>query len=102
MLILRSRLISEFGECGTDQRANHTAAAVRIIVAGLIEHNNEQAVLLEDRVLDQRVDLVFEPIVGGAEATIVGIIAAVRCNKGVVGRVPGREILGQLAKGTRF
>src|SRR5689334_24660563 len=53
VLIDRGRLISELGECWADQRAHHTASAVGVVTAGFVEHDNEQAVLLEDRVFDQ-------------------------------------------------
>ena len=99
MLIDSGRLISELREGWTDQRAHHAAAAVGVIVAGFVEYHDEQAVLLEDRVLDQRIDVVFEPVIGGTEAAIVGIIATVGGDEGVVGKVSRGEILGQLCKG---
>ncbi len=96
MLIESGRLIAELGERGADQCADYAASAVSVVAAGFIEQNDEQAILLEDRVLDQDVDIVFEPVVGGAEAAIVGIIAAVGCDKGVVGKASGGEILVEL------
>ncbi len=78
-------LMSELGERRADERADHAASAVGVVTAGFIEHHDEQAVLLESSVFDQRVDVGFEPVVSGAEATIVGIIAAVGSDEGVVG-----------------
>ena len=98
MLIDSGRLISEFREGWTDQRAHHAAPAVGISVSGFVEHHDEQAILLEDRVLDQRIDVVFEPVIGGTEAAIAGIIATVGGDEGVVVMVSRGEIVGQLRK----
>jgi hypothetical protein len=99
VLIESSGGISECGERGANQRVHHMAAAVGVIAAGFIEHNDQQPGFLEDRVLDQRVDVVFEPVVGDAEGAIMSVIAAVGCDERVVGKASAQEILGQLRKG---
>lgn len=91
MLIDAGRLISELGECGADQRAHYLSCTVGIVVAGFIEHHDQPAILLEDRVLDQGIDVVFEPSIGGAGAAIVSVIATVGRDEGVVGKVSRRD-----------
>src|SRR5205807_2104176 len=71
-------------------------SAVGVVTAGFIEHYDQQAVLLESGVFDQRVDVGLEPVVGSAEATIVAIIATVWRDKGVVGQVAGGQIGGEM------
>src|SRR5882724_4364605 len=84
--------MSELGERWADERANHAASAVGVVTAGFIEHHDQQAILLESGVFDQRIDVALEPAVGSAEPTIVAIIAAVRSDEGVVGQVAGGQI----------
>ena len=96
VLILQSGLIAELGERRTDERADHAASAVGVVTARFIEHYDQQAVLLESGVFDQRIDVALEPVVGGAEATIVGSIATVRADERVVGQVAGRQIGGEM------
>jgi len=87
VLIDGGRLIAELGERGTDQSAHHVASAVSAIVARFVEHNDEQTVLLEDGVLYEGIYVVFEPVVGGAKSAIVRVVAAVRRDERVVGKV---------------
>jgi len=63
------------------------ASAVSAIVARFVEHNDEQTVLLEDGVLYEGIYVVFEPVVGGAKSAIVRVVAAVRRDERVVGKV---------------
>src|SRR5690348_13981762 len=60
MLVQRRRLVAPFGF-----RAHHhphdPPAAVGVVAAGLVEQNDQQAVLLERRAADERVDVRLEP-----------------------------------------
>ena len=79
--------MSELGERRADQRADHAASAVGVVTARFIEHHDQQAVLLESGVFDQWVDVALEPVVGGAKSAIVRVVAAVRRDERVVGKV---------------
>src|SRR5260221_11147758 len=91
--------MSELRKRWADQRADHPPSAVAVVTAGFIEHHDKQTVLLESGVFDQRVDVGLQPAVGGAEATIVGIIAAVRGDERVVWQVASSQIGSEMREG---
>ena len=58
----------------TDDDPGNLAATVRVIRLGLVKHQNQHAILLEDRAGDQRIDVVLKPRIGGRERTVMGIV----------------------------
>ena len=51
------------------------------------------------RALDERVDVVLEPSVGGAERAIVRVVTKVGNDEGVVWQIRGRQFHGKLGEG---
>src|SRR6266498_5455561 len=66
VLVQRGGLVAEL-RLRTDGHPHDPPAPVGIVAARLVEHDDEQPVLLERRALDQRVDVVLEPGIGGAQ-----------------------------------
>src|SRR6266481_6475312 len=64
MLIRSGRLIARL-RFGADRRPEDPSAAQRVVTAGLVEHDDQEAVLLEHRVSEQRSDVRLEPVVRG-------------------------------------
>src|SRR2546425_11004334 len=56
----------------------HAAAAVRVVVRGLVEHDDQQPVLLERGARNQRRDVGLEPRVRLIQRAVVRVVAQVR------------------------
>src|SRR2546422_10056876 len=66
VLVRRGGLVSAL-RLGTDRRPVHTSTAQRVVAARLVEHDDQQAVLLEHWAGDQRRDVGLQPAVGRAQ-----------------------------------
>ena len=61
-----------FLHSGTDSKRHYMPAAVRGIgVETFIENNNQDAILLESGIIEQRADIVLEPCIGSGELYVL-------------------------------
>ena len=98
MLVERGGLVATLGK-GTHHRPRDLSAPVGAAAGGLVPPNDEEPVLLELRTLDQRVDVGLQPCIGGAQGTVMGVVAEIRRDEGEVRQRPIRQIGSELRKG---
>src|SRR5207249_9841822 len=70
MLVQRRGLIATFGLRAHGHPYN-PPTAVGVVAARLVEHDDQQAVLLEHRARDERRDIGLQPAVGDIETAVV-------------------------------
>src|ERR1700730_819258 len=84
---------------GTDDYGGYvTATGSEVEVVGFVEDNDEQAVFLKLRAVNERVDVVVEPSVGGAERAIMRVVAKIGDDEGIVGKIGGGQVRGKLGE----
>src|SRR2546430_16253767 len=95
VLIQRGGLIAGL-RLRTDGHPYDPTAPVGIVAARLVEHDDEQPVLLEHRALDQRADVVLEPGIRRAQRAIVRVVAQIRHDVREMGERTVRPIRREL------
>jgi hypothetical protein len=99
MLIESDGFISALGQRTDDDGRYVAATGSEVERIGFVEHNDEQAVLLKQRALNERVDVGLEPDISGRERAVVRVIAKIGDDEGEIGEVGSVPIGSELAEG---
>src|ERR1700732_435391 len=99
MLVESDGLVAALGQRTDDDSGYVAATGSEVESVGLVEHDDEQAIDLKLRGVNKRVDIGLEPRIGGAERTIVRVIAKIGDDEGIAGKVGCVEIGGELTEG---
>ena len=96
VLVEGDRFVCALGKGADDDGDHMTAAGSEVEIACLIEKDDEEAILLKLRAVDERIDVGLEPGVGGAQRTIVRVIARIWDEKRIIGEMGIRDVGGEL------
>lgn len=99
MLVECDGFVRAFGKRADDDSGYVAATGSEVEVVGFVKDDNEQAVVLKLRAVNQRVDVGLEPDIGGAERAVVRVIAKIGDDEGIVGEVDGVQIGSELSEG---
>jgi len=99
VLVEGDRSVSRLGKRTDDDSDHVTTTGSEVEIACLIEKDDEEAILLKLRAVDERVDVGLEPGIGSAERTIVRIIARIWDEKRIIGEMGIRDVGGELSEG---
>src|SRR6266516_1810544 len=83
-LLVQRRGLEAALHLGPDHHEGHSPTAMRVVSAGLVERHDQEPVLLELRVREQRSDVGLQPAVRHVQPTVVRVVAEVRLDEAVV------------------
>ena len=69
-----------------------------VVGSGFVENDNQQIAALKTWALDQRVNVGLQPPVRSSQRAIMGIVAQVRRDEGVVRKAVARQVLRKLGE----
>ena len=99
MLVEGDGLVCGLGKGADDDGGYVTATGSEVEIVGFVEDDDEQAVLLKLRAVNERVDIDLEPGIRGTERAVVRVIAKIGDDEGIVGEVDGVQIGSELTEG---
>ena len=98
MLIEGDGFVRTLGKGADDDSGDMATTGSEVESVGFVEHDDEQPIDLKLRALNEWVDLELEPGIGGAERAVVRIIAKIGDDEGIVRKVSGVQIGGELSE----
>ena len=99
MLVEGDGLVRALGKRADDDSGDVAATRGEVESVSLVEHDDEQAIDLKLWAVNERVDVELEPGIGGTERADVRIVAKIGDDEGIVGKVGGVQIGGELSEG---
>ena len=102
MLVESDGLVAALGQRTDDDCSDVASAGGEIGKVRFIKNNNQQAVLLKCRALDQWIDIRLQPIVRGSERAVVSVVAEVGNDKRVFGQITVGQVHGKVREGSEI
>ena len=99
MLVKRDGFVGALCKRADDDSGYMAATGSEVESVGLVENDDEKAIDLKLRALNERGYVGLEPGIGGAERAVVRVVASIRDDEGIVGKVGGVEIGDELSEG---
>lgn len=99
MLVEGYGFVPALGQGANDDGGYMPASGSHVEGVGFVEDNDEKAVFLKLRALNERVDVGLEPGIGGTGRAVMCVAAKIGDDKGIVGEAAGFQIGGELSEG---